>query len=283
MLERAVRSVFGQRFNDFELIVIDDGSSEDCSASFPKDARIQLIRNSSNLGVGQTRNLGIEAARGTYVCFLDDDDEYLSSFLSTTYASLKDTPERIGIAWCGVKFIDHPSEAGTTTRVRIREFGPHQNQRALLDDFLQIGMGWGVTIKRDCLRKVGGFNHALRVEEDTDLFLRILENGFLPIRVNGVHVVCHNHQGPRLKGQLEERLRMSHWLLRQHSTFLDNNPTLKNHLLQYVEYLKKLNHAQNDKQIASTLARQLLSRFHMIQGWLARGIGRAAQAPPSQR
>jgi len=107
MLRRAISSVCRQTFPDFELIVVDDGSLMSCCSALPdpRDARIQLIRNPYNMGVAGARNVGIEAARGTYISFLDDDDEYRSSFLSSTCACLKNTPASVGLSWCSVEFL----------------------------------------------------------------------------------------------------------------------------------------------------------------------------------
>jgi len=241
MLQRAVSSVCRQSLRDFELIVVDDGSTEPCG-DLPRDPRIRIIRNCSSLGVAQARNLGIEAARGKYISFLDDDDEFLSSFLSSTYTSLKNTPEEIGVSWCGVKFIDYSRDADGVPNVRIRKFAAHKNRQTLVQDFLSIGTGYGVTIKADCLRKVGPFNSALKVASDTDMFFRILVQGFSPLAVPGVHVVRHNHHGPRLTdvALYQERIwTWEQWLLRQYSGFLDEHPALKDILLVYVDSLKK--------------------------------------------
>jgi glycosyltransferase involved in cell wall biosynthesis len=276
MLRRAVSSVCRQSFPDFELIIVDDGSAECHAADLPSDPRIRIIRNSVSLGAAQARNIGIEAAQGTYISFLDDDDEYKSSFLSRTYASLKDTPEEIGISWCGAKFIHYPRQVGEAPCVRVSRFGPHKNRHALLVDFLSVGTGHGVTIKEACLAKVGPFNAALKVASDTDMFFRILGEGFLPLAVPGVHIVRHDHRGPRLTGAdlYQERIRIwEEWLLIQHSDFLDQHPVIRKNLLGYVNSLKQsLADVGSSRQATHTSAARhdsLLSRFPTVRGWLA--------------
>jgi GT2 family glycosyltransferase len=241
MLRKAVASVRSHSFRDFELIVIDDGSATDYLADLPTDPRIQVIRNPVSLGVSHARNIGIARAAGTYVSFLDDDDEYLSSFLSSTYASLKATPEEIGISWCGAKFIRESSEPGGAPVVRVREIPEHKNRQELLEDFVKVGTGHGVTIKATCLDKVGPFNETLKVAGDTDMFFRILAQGFTPLRVPGVHIVRHYHRGERLTGAawFPERVRAWEWLLDEHSKFLDEYPGIKRGLQAGVESLKQ--------------------------------------------
>jgi glucosyl-dolichyl phosphate glucuronosyltransferase len=240
MLQRAVSSVCRQSLRDFELIVIDDGSAQPL-VSFPRDSRIRIIRNRSSFGVAEARNIGIDAAKGRYISFLDDDDEYLRSFLSSTYASLKNTHEGVGGSWCGVKFIDYPAKADGVPKVRIKKYAAHRHRQTLLSDFLSIGAGYGVTIKAECLRRVGQFNNTLKIGEDTDLFLRILVHGFMPVAVPGVHVVCHNHGEPRLTcvAMHQEIIQTWDWLLVEYSDFLFEHPNLKNGFREYVDSLRK--------------------------------------------
>ena len=239
MLQRAVSSVFRQDLKDFELIVIDDGSAEPCSG-LPRDPRIRLIKNRYSLGVAQARNVGIDAAKGTHISFLDDDDEYLSSFLSSSYTRLKRSPEEVGVSWCGVNFIDYFNESRSVV-VRTKRFATHRYRLSLFTDFLSIGAGYGVTMKAECLRRVGPFNSALKVGEDTDMFFRILVEGFEPVTVPGVHVACHNHRATRLTGieMHQEMIQTCEWLWTQYSDFLFEHPVLRNNFRHYIDSLKK--------------------------------------------
>jgi glycosyltransferase involved in cell wall biosynthesis len=73
---QAVRSILAQTLGDFELIVVDDGSSDGTPEAVERigDRRIRVIRNEKNLGIPRSRNRGLEEARGTYVAWLDSDD-----------------------------------------------------------------------------------------------------------------------------------------------------------------------------------------------------------------
>jgi len=88
LLDRAIRSVLDQTYQDFELIVVDDGSSDPTAeviATFA-DPRIYYLRHEKNRGAAAARNTGIEASQGDYVAFLDSDCEWLPKKL------LKETP-----------------------------------------------------------------------------------------------------------------------------------------------------------------------------------------------
>lgn len=84
MLEKAIRSVLNQDYQDFELIIVLDSCSDDSASILNKysDSRIQLIDTDVNIGGAQARNLGIKAANGEYVAFLDDDDVWKKNKLS---------------------------------------------------------------------------------------------------------------------------------------------------------------------------------------------------------
>jgi glycosyltransferase involved in cell wall biosynthesis len=243
MLRRAISSVCRQTFRDFELIVVDDGSTTSCLSALPdpRDARIRLVRSPSNIGVAGARNVGIEAARGRYISFLDDDDELRSTFLSSTYACLEKTPASIGLSWCSVEYIRYAREPTGTRPTEVREFATeYANSCTLFRQFLSIGMGFGVTIKATCLSEVGGFNTALKVEEDTDLFYRVLSHGFAPVAVPGVHVLIHDHLMARLTGSamLTEKIRACKGFFRQYSELMDKYPLLRTDLLLYLASLK---------------------------------------------
>jgi glycosyltransferase involved in cell wall biosynthesis len=84
VLPRAIESVLAQEFTDFELIVVDDGSTDESPSiarSFD-DARIRLIRLEENRGGNVARNAGLRAAESPLLAFLDSDDRYLSNKLS---------------------------------------------------------------------------------------------------------------------------------------------------------------------------------------------------------
>jgi glycosyltransferase involved in cell wall biosynthesis len=92
VLETALHSVLAQTFQDFEIVVVDDGSSDDPAGVIERiaDNRIRLLRQ-ENQGGAAARNIGIDAAAGRYVAFLDSDDVFLPHHLQTMHSLLKDT------------------------------------------------------------------------------------------------------------------------------------------------------------------------------------------------
>ena len=86
-LKRCIDSLLNQKFNDYEIIVINDCSpdnSEDIIKSY-SDKKINYIKNDKNKGIGYNRNLGIKNAKGKYICFIDSDDYVSNDFLDKMY------------------------------------------------------------------------------------------------------------------------------------------------------------------------------------------------------
>ena len=99
LLGRSIRSVIGQTYGDFELIIVDDGSTDstaEIAASFD-DERVKYIRREQNGGVGAARNTGIKAAIGKFVAFNDHDDEWLPDKLERQMKIFKTLPSHVGV------------------------------------------------------------------------------------------------------------------------------------------------------------------------------------------
>lgn len=107
-VEGAILSVIDQTFDSWELIAIDDGSSDDsflkALAAANGDRRIQVLRNSMNSGVSYTRNRGISLARGKYIAFLDSDDEWHPEKLKRQITKIEEFGADIG--YCSYAIID---------------------------------------------------------------------------------------------------------------------------------------------------------------------------------
>ena len=108
LLQRAVDSVLAQEYGHWELIIIDDGSTDD-TKSYIVALNNNKIRHTyqENKGRSAARNLGIEQADGEYVCFLDSDDELLPSYLSFFHHTLNNSTHKLFLS--GVGLIDNKS------------------------------------------------------------------------------------------------------------------------------------------------------------------------------
>jgi glycosyltransferase involved in cell wall biosynthesis len=193
----AIRSVLAQTRQDFEVIVVDDGSTDgtsDRASVYESDPRIRVIRQ-PNRGPSAARNAGIAAARGSYVSTLDADDLWLPEYLEVMGAALEDTPGA-GLAYTDAWVLDD-----MTGRIRRRSAmsyqrppkvvpDPHSFFRLLLErNFIYNS----VTAPRSVLERAGGYDESLWTSEDWELWLRIAATGTAAVRPPGKLGIHRKH------------------------------------------------------------------------------------------
>lgn len=161
LLPRAIDSVLAQVEQDWELIVVDDGSSDDTPSVLQNyaanDSRIRCMRH-DNIGLARSRNVGIALARGLFVTFLDSDDEYLPDHLASRRRMLLDSP--------GIQFLHGGIEVIGDQYV-IDRHPPHG--RIHVDKCV---LGGTFVIRRDVLTSLGGFD-IVAYAEDAALYERV--------------------------------------------------------------------------------------------------------------
>jgi glycosyltransferase involved in cell wall biosynthesis len=191
----AIRSVLAQTEPDFELIVVDDGSTDHTPEEvgrFTSDRRVRLIRQ-RNAGLAATRNRGLCEAGGRYVSFLDSDDLLVPTYLATMYATLANSPDA-AFADCDFWILDD-----ATGRISTWPLGrldlprdPYELMRLVLRRNV---LHYGATARIAVLRDVGFFNPKLRACEDVELWLRILAHGHSGVRAPGRLTVYRSRRG----------------------------------------------------------------------------------------
>ena len=167
-VSRAISSVLAQTFLDFELIVVDDGSSDgtkDMTARF--GTRINLIAHTTNLGVSAARNTGIRRSSAPLIAFLDSDDYWLPEKLATQMSFFETQPHAL---------------ACQTEEIWIRKgqrVNPGKRHIKPSGDIFESSLKLclvspsAVMLKRSLLDEVGLFDEHLPACEDYDLWLRI--------------------------------------------------------------------------------------------------------------
>lgn len=176
-VEATIDSVRSQTFTDWEMIVIDDGSSDATPAIVARhaalDSRIRLARQ-ANAGVAAARNHGMRLARGQYFVLLDSDDIWLPEFLAAQIEVFDRHPDTGLVTGNGFYFggpFDgrpaRPVTAGTPV-VPLTEIV--SNERAV---FVMT------TFRRSVADGIGGFDEALRTNEDYDYWIRAVGAGFV--------------------------------------------------------------------------------------------------------
>lgn len=211
-LRRAIESVLTQDVASWELIVVDDGSTDgspDIPDSFG-DARIRSIRHEINRGAAAARNTGVEAARGRYIAFLDSDDEWLPGKLRAQIGVLEGGPDAPQALCTG--FLLHREETGRRMK---RWPKPEGTWFETILDGCYVSPGSTLMVRRDCFAAVGPLDETLPRLEDWDWLLRCMERftfDCLPVLGAVVHVGRPARSGPvavaidRLDRQHTERV-----------------------------------------------------------------------------
>jgi glycosyltransferase involved in cell wall biosynthesis len=180
----AIESVLRQTYPDFELVVVDDGSTDGtlAAAAAVRDPRVRLVAAPRNLGAAGARNLGVEEARGTWVAFQDSDDEWLPRKLEKQMARLAapGAPPYVG-AYCGLLTLggldDREGE-----RIRLR-YVPDPAVAAADGDILPALLHGNavstqtLVVRRDLFLELGRFDEATTPIEDWDFVLRLAARG----------------------------------------------------------------------------------------------------------
>ncbi|HVF84336.1 MAG TPA: glycosyltransferase [Abditibacteriaceae bacterium] len=204
-LEIAVRSVIAQTFNDWELVVVDDGSKEDIFALAELDARVRVIRQ-ENCGQSIARNNGIAQTQSEFVAFLDADDVWLPRKLETQIRLMEERPE---VALCHTQF-----EIINGEDERINHgFGGRMDSYLWLLDGCGIGIST-VLVRRSVLGSIGVFNPLAAPTDDYELWLRIARYNVIA----GIDEILMRYRmhGKNMSLNYELMFRASYLVLEQH-------------------------------------------------------------------
>ncbi len=167
-LPAAIESILNQTFEDFEILLVNDGSTDSTDQWAKKltDPRIRYIEQ-ENQGLSAARNTGIALAQGQYIALLDADDRWESTKLEKQVAFLNANPN-IGMVHSWVTFMD--AEGRSTGRIWKTQAEGMALSRLLQRNDVAV---LSVLVRRECFAKIGGFDTTLRSLEDWDMWLRL--------------------------------------------------------------------------------------------------------------
>lgn len=166
LLPRAIRSVLDQTFQDFELIIVNDGSTDNTEKTIEeyleRSGKIRYLKNEYSLGGNAARNRGILAAKGEFIAGLDDDDEFLNNRLQLLIENYEETYSII-----------------TSRSILIRNKGRKKTKHTPKVDLKTLlyfnVIGNQVLVKREVILKAGLFDEDLKRYQDYDMWVRIVE------------------------------------------------------------------------------------------------------------
>jgi|GEM_PF-797358 len=187
MLRRAISSVLAQTWQDFEVIVISDGSSDNTEAvirSF-NDSIIRLLKHEKSKGASAARNTGLRTARGKYIAFLDDDDEWTANKLAVQVPVIEKSSPEIGLVYAWMEYFEDSKS--------IRILAPKLRGNVFVEmlDKQAIGGCQTIIIKREVINTIGYFDEELPRGNDGDFIRRIAKYysvDYVPKVLARVHV-----------------------------------------------------------------------------------------------
>ena len=187
-IERALASVWRQNYPELEVIVIDDGSTDDTALRVERMGKnnVRLIRLDENQGECCV-NVGIQEACTDYIAFLDADDEWLDAKLLKQLPVIEAHPEMSFIS-CGSEVVDRDGVVVATFGLEPPGYSPSQFWRGLLVKSYIAKPG--VVARRVKLLEVGGFDDALKISGDQDMWIKLALNGdvgFIPEVLIRIH------------------------------------------------------------------------------------------------
>ena len=169
-LPKSINSVLSQSFKDFEIIIVDDASSDNTSEVVAeiakKDARVKYFKNEQNLGISKSRNRGVSLSGGEYIAMLDSDDYWIDNNKLQKQLELLGT-DKIALVGTGIILVN---ENGEELKKDIFNIDDSSIRSKILskNQFAQSSILFIKSVFNEC----GGYDESLVVCEDLDLWLR---------------------------------------------------------------------------------------------------------------
>lgn len=168
-IEAALDSALAQSYPHVEIVVVDDGSTDDSLAVLARyGSRIRVV-GQTNQGVSAARNRGIAESRGELIAFLDADDEWHPEKLAKQ-VPLFERPA-VGLVYCGLEYIDEAGRPLGTNLTGRR--GRVLREIALLQGTIVLAGGSTAVVRRECFEQAGPFDRKLSTAADWDMWRRI--------------------------------------------------------------------------------------------------------------
>lgn len=171
-IQNTLKSVLSQSFSDFEIIIVNDGSTDNSETKVLnfKDSRIKYFYK-KNEGVSKARNFGIEKAKSNYICFLDADDYWYPDYLEQFYKVILKHPQQ--------KVFSCAIEIENSKRIFSAKYSIEKTSQVQIINYFQGSLKqsiiWtsGVIIHESIFKSIGSFDTNIKYGEDTDLWIRI--------------------------------------------------------------------------------------------------------------
>ena len=226
LIGRAIKSILNQTFNDFELLIIDDGSVDDTEKVVKTfaDTKVTYKKHEENKGAAAARNTGIHLARGEFIAFNDSDDEWMPEKLERQIKKFSEVNSNIGVIYCGYIAVSQQTnrEIFRSTPMEKGKIYPRILQGCITGTFTPL-------IKQACFEKVGLFDETLPSCQDWDMWIRISEYYEFDF-ISDILVKMYIH-GSQISTNLEAKIEGKERILEKYGFELSKNPLFFNSFL----------------------------------------------------
>lgn len=200
LLKRAIRSALNQSYSNLEIIIVNDASTDNTEEVIHAftDKRIRYIKHQTNQKLSASRNSGIKAATGEFICFLDDDDEMNSQKLKKQIDQFANSSPRTGVVYCGWQYMFNNKNVSSHTP----QFKGDVFNKFLEHSFIVVH---APLTRKVCFEKVGLFDTSLESCEDWDMWIRISQHydfDYVPNELVTVHI----HEVERMSLSLQSKI-----------------------------------------------------------------------------
>jgi glycosyltransferase involved in cell wall biosynthesis len=218
-LSRAIGSVLNQTFSDFELLILDNSSADGTEdvVRAAGDPRIRYIRH-PECNISQSRNIGVRDARGEFLAFLDDDDEWLPDKLERQVARFEESDAELGLVYGGFQRFDDRGHTFETHRPVLRG-------KVLISLLWQkdafTGSASNPMLRLSAVRALGGFDENVPTSEDWEFYLRLAEyynTEYIP----DIVVRIRHHSGSRLADRIDDARRLEERVVQRYGRLMDS-------------------------------------------------------------
>lgn len=268
LIGQAIQSVLNQTYQDLEIIVVDDCSSDNTEEIVRsiKDDRIRYLRHEKNKGAPAARNTGIKAAKGIYIAFQDSDDEWLPQKLEKQMKIFENASPKVGVAYTGFLRIENDKkEYIPYSWVTQKEGDIHRE--LLKGNFVTTP---SIVARKECFNKAGMFDECLLRLQDWELVIRLSK--YYDFKCIDEPLLISKYISDSITTNKEARIKALKLILSKHlNDFAEDKKLLSKYYFGIGVYLCLNNEiAEGESYIAKAYEinpdRQLLSENYFIIG-----------------
>jgi glycosyltransferase involved in cell wall biosynthesis len=207
LVRRAIESALSQSYEPLEVIVVEDGSDSGVETWLEEQGfdHVRYIRHEENRGLAAARNTGLRYARGKYVAYLDDDDEWLPDKTAKQVKLVEKEVKSCAVLYCGAFVVSSEGNVIGENMPRLKG-----DIREAIHEKGLFTIPSSCLFRRESLERIGGYDENLSSHIDHDIWLQLAQAGYAADYVSECLVRAHRHQSYQMTTDVEARVQATH-------------------------------------------------------------------------